>query len=91
MQGHNDVKVRKIGNTDLKFSIGIDLILKPLYSDRRRGDRIINQVTYFNFAEMLWTSVEHEARGPAAEGRVLNLIAFEINCITFVYQQKLMS
>ena len=47
------MKVRKIGNTDLKFSIGIELILKPLYSDRRRGDRKINQVTFFNFVELL--------------------------------------
>ena len=47
------MRVRKIGNTDLKFSIGIELILKPLYLERRRGDMKINQVTCFNFAEML--------------------------------------
>ena len=47
------MKVRKIGNTDSKFLVGIELILKYLYSERRRGDRIINQVTCFNFAEML--------------------------------------
>ena len=46
------MKVRKIGNIDLNFSIGIELILKPLYSERRRGDRKINQVTCFSFESL---------------------------------------
>ena len=35
------------------FLEGEGTTLKPLYSDRRRGNRKINQVTCFNFAEML--------------------------------------
>ena len=88
LQGHNNIKVRKNGITDLNFSIGIKPILKPLYSEMRRGDRKINQVIYFSSAEMLWTSVEHEGQGLRTEGWI-NLIAFEINYITFVYQHKL--
>ena len=50
---HNKIKVRKIGNTNLNFSIATEPILKPVYSEWHRGDRKINQVTCFNFAEML--------------------------------------
>ena len=49
LQEHNNIKVRKIDNTDLNFSIGIEIILKLRYSERRRDDRKINQITCFNF------------------------------------------
>ena len=35
MQERSNIKARKTGNTDLNFSIGIEPILKPLYSERR--------------------------------------------------------
>ena len=47
------IKVRKNGITDLNFSIGIKLILKPLNLERSRGNRKINQVTRFILVEML--------------------------------------